>query len=254
MGKGRHAIAVLVLFMGFAGCRGPAPRPRAQRLHPVASAAPLQRFGYTIQAGAFAKVENAARLAARLQAEGLPATYMPTPSGLYRVRFGDFRTRDAARQRAEALKASGIIDVFWVVSPEEQPAARMDKGEVPAFRRGLLETARSFLGVPYLWGGSTEKGFDCSGFAMAVYQLNGLKLPRSSQAQCEAGRPVAIRELQVGDLVFFSMNGGSRASHVGVYAGDGKFIHAPKRGRNVCMESLAGNGFREHFLGGRSYV
>jgi len=130
----------------------------------------------------------------------------------------------------------------------------MDKGEIPAFRRGLLETARSFLGVPYLWGGSTEQGFDCSGFSMAVYQLNGLKLPRSSREQCEAGRPVGIRELQVGDLVFFAMNGGGRVSHVGVYAGDGKFIHAPKRGRNVCVESLAGNGFREHFVGGRSYV
>ncbi len=254
MGKGGYTFTVLALALGLAGCRAPSPRPPASHLPRASSpVAPLQRFGYTIQAGAFAHVENAARLASRLQGQGLEATYMPTPSGLYRVRFGDFKTREAARQRAEALKASGIIDAFWVVSLEEQPAARLGR-EIPALRRSLLETARSFLGVPYLWGGSSEQGFDCSGLAKAVYQLNGLRLPRSSQDQCDAGRPVAFRELQVGDLVFFAMNGGSRASHVGVYAGDGTFIHAPKRGRKVCVESLSASGFRERFLGGRSYV
>ena len=214
----------------------------------------VPHLGFAIQAGAFAKVENAARLAAQLQAQGLDATYLPSPSGLYRVRCGDFRTREAARQRAETLRTSGLIDAFWIVAPEDQTAAHMNPGEVSAFRRNLVETARSYLGVPYLWGGSTEQGFDCSGLAMAVYQLNGLRLPRSSQAQIEAGRVVANSELQSGDLVFFAMSGNGRVSHVGIYVGDGIFIHAPGKGRKVCAESLASSGFRDRLVGGRSYL
>ncbi len=255
MGKGRQAVAVLALLLGLAGCRGPAPRPRGPS-HPKTplTSAPLPRLGFAIQAGAFARVENAARLAAQLQAQGLDATYMPTPSGLFRVRFGDFRTREAARERAEALRTTGLIETFWVVSPEEQPAARMNLGELPALRRSLVATARSFLGVPYLWGGSTDQGFDCSGLAMAVYQLNGLRLPRSSSAQFDAGRTVAGAELQAGDLVFFAMGGKGRVSHVGIYVGEGAFIHAPAKGRRVCLESLASNGFRDRLLGGRGYL
>lgn len=240
------------LLLGLGGCGGPKPVP--VKPIPKPAATPLPRLGYAIQAGAFAKVENAARLAAQLQAQGLDATYLPSPSGLYRVRFGDFRTREAARQRAEALRISNLIDAFWIVAPEEQPAAHMERGELPAFRRNLVETARSFLGVPYLWGGSTEQGFDCSGLAMAVYQLNGLRLPRSSTAQFEAGRAVASRELQPGDLVFFSMTGNGRVSHVGIYVGEGAFIHAPGSGRKVCKENLDSAGFRGRLAGGRSYL
>ncbi len=236
-------------------CARPKPYPAAFITpRPAALSVPLSRLGFAIQAGAFAKVENAARLSVHLQAQGLDATYLPTPSGLFRVRFGDFRNREAARERAETLRATGLIEDFWVVAPEERVVARMDRSEVPALRRSLVETARSFLGVPYLWGGSTDQGFDCSGLAMAVYQLNGLRLPRSSQAQCDAGRVQAGAELQAGDLVFFAMQGNGRVSHVGIYAGDGTFIHAPRKGRKVCVESLASSGFRDRLVGGRSYL
>lgn len=234
-----------------AGCGRPEPRvvPR-----PARSALALPRLGYALQAGAFAKVENAARFAAQLQAQGLDATYAPSQSGLFRVRFGDFPSRDLAKRRAEALKEAGLLESYWIVTPEEQPAARMNAEELPLLRRKLAETASGFLGVPYLWGGSTEQGFDCSGLVMAVYQLNGLRLPRSSQAQFEAGREVAEQELKPGDLVFFSANGRGRVSHVGVYEGEGVFIHAPSRGRSVCRDRLDAPAQRERFVGGRSFL
>jgi len=251
-----NSVLALTLIALLAGCSKPRPRPSAPITpRPVSrSVAPLAHVGFAIQAGAFAKVENAARLAGQLQAQGMDATYQPTPAGLFRVRFGDFRTREAARQKAETLRASGLIEAFWIVSPEEQPAARMALSELPTLRRSLVETARSFLGVPYLWGGSTDQGFDCSGLAMAVYQLNGLRLPRSSQAQADAGRVLPSTDLQAGDLVFFAMNGSGRISHVGVYIGDDTFIHAPSKGRKVCVESLDSKGFRGRLVGGRSYL
>lgn len=248
MQRGRKAVGITLLALGLFGCRGPAPRPS------IRASAPLVRIGYTLQVGAFAKVENAARLAAQLQERGFDATYMPSPGGLYRVRFGDFRTREAARERAEAMRKTGLIEGFWVVTPEEQPAARMDRGDLPTLRKSLVETARSYLGVPYLWGGATEQGFDCSGLAMAVYQLNGLHLPRSSGAQFDAGRTVVGDDLQPGDLVFFAMAGAGRVSHVGIYAGEGTFIHAPSKGRHVCVENLAATTYRNRFMGGRSYL
>jgi len=252
MQRGRQVVGIVALTLRLSGCRGPAPQPRPAPA--TRTATPLVRIGFTLQVGAFAKVENAARLAAQLQAQGFDATYLPSPSGLYRVRFGDFRTREAARGRAEALRKTGLIEGFWVVSPEEQPAVRMDRGDLPALRKSLVETARSYLGVPYLWGGTTDQGFDCSGLAMAVYQLNGLRLPRSSGAQFDAGRTVGSDDLQPGDLVFFAMAGRGRVSHVGIYTGDGFFIHAPSKGRHVCVENLAASTYWNRFLGGRSYL
>lgn len=236
------------------GCsRRPEPRPRLEP-EPVRAETSATRVGYTIQVGAFANPENAARLAERLQAQGLEATHFLASKNLYRVRFGDFPTKDAARKRAEALKRAGSIEEFYVVAPEEQAVARLPKTGATGLRHQLVETARNQLGVPYLWGGTSREGFDCSGLAMTVYRVNGLRLPRSSREQFDGGKPLAQEALQEGDLVFFSTDGSGRVSHVGVYVGGGAFIHAPGRGRAVCRDELSDRYFKTRYLGARSYL
>lgn len=214
----------------------------------------LARLGFTIQAGAFTKVENAARLTRSLQESGLAATYFVARRGLYKVRFGSFPTRELARARAAELRAAGVIAEFYIVSPEEYTVAKQAQRGEAYIREALARTARSFLGVPYLWGGtSAETGFDCSGLAMAVYQLNGLGLPRSSGDQFAAGIPVDQTSLSRGDLIFFSGEG-EKVSHVGIYVGNGLFIHAPGKGKRIRTDSLDKESFSRSYVGARSYL
>ncbi len=253
----RSVIQVVLAGLILAGCSAPRPvPPRAVPPRPVPArpvpAPKLARLGFTIQAGAFARVENASRLADLLQSRGLDAVYYAAQPGLYRVRFGDFPTREAARARAEALRAAGVIREFYLVPPEEPPLARPAPRELTGLRANLVETAATYLGVPYLWGGTTPKGFDCSGLAMAVYRLNGLQLPRNSKAQFDAGTRTTTPS--PGDLVFFATAGGNEVSHVGIYAGDDVFIHAPGRGRRIARERLGDPYYRDRYLGARSYL
>ncbi len=212
-------------------------------------------LGYAIQAGAFAKIENAAGLAETLQKKGLNATYWVAESGLYRVQFGNFLSREAARNRAERLRSTGVIESYCIIGPGEYTAARREGSGPDDLRDELVKTARRYIGLPYLWGGACpENGFDCSGFALAVYQVNGLDLPRTSREQFDAGIPKERDRLVKGDLVFFSFGRGGPVSHVGIYAGEGWFIHAPGKGRKIRMDSLSEEYYREHYAGGRSYL
>jgi len=117
----------------------------------------------------------------------------------------------------------------------------------------LVVTAMGFLGVPYRRGGSSAEtgGFDCSGFVKAIYeQTVGLVLPRRAEQQAAATQAVDKRDLQPGDLVFF--NTMRRAfSHVGIYVGEGKFIHSPKPGAEVRVENMGANYWQRRFDGAR---
>jgi hypothetical protein len=92
----------------------------------------------------------------------------------------------------------------------------------------LIATAEAFLGVPYLWGGTTALGMDCSGYVQQVYRLNGIRLDRDADQQAMEGRPV--EEARAGDLLFF---GDARVTHVGIAIGDGTFLNAPQKGAVV---------------------
>lgn len=229
----------------------PAPSPAK----PISAARELPQLGFTIQVGAFSVVSNAIRLTGSLNRQNLGAYYFLHASGLYKVRFGDFATKESAQQRAESLVSAGVIEEFYIVSPEEYSVAkRVSRGE-SYLREEIVSTARSFIGLPYSWGGtSPEEGFDCSGLTMAVYELNGLKLPRSSKDQFAAGTPVRRDRLLEGDLVFFATSHGKKVTHVGIYTGDGQFIHAPGEDKQIRMDSLSNGYFRSHYLGARTYL
>jgi hypothetical protein len=116
----------------------------------------------------------------------------------------------------------------------------------------LVVHALGFLGVPYRRGGeSVETGFDCSGFVRAIYeQTVGLVLPRKADDQAAATQVIDRTDLKPGDLVFF--NTMRRAfSHVGIYIGEGKFIHSPKPGAEVRVEDMGGSYWRRRFDGAR---
>ena len=116
----------------------------------------------------------------------------------------------------------------------------------------LVIDAMGFLGVPYQRGGnSADTGFDCSGFVRAIYQQSiGLLLPRKAEQQAAATQQIEQKDLQPGDLVFF--NTMRRAfSHVGIYVGDGKFIHSPKPGGEVRLENMGMDYWSHRFDGAR---
>ena len=117
----------------------------------------------------------------------------------------------------------------------------------------LVDNAMGFLGVPYKRGGNSAEtgGFDCSGFVRAIYeQTLGLVLPRRASQQAAATQVIDRKDLQPGDLVFF--NTMRRAfSHVGIYVGNGKFIHAPRTGAEVRVEDMGVRYWRSRFSGAR---
>jgi cell wall-associated NlpC family hydrolase len=119
----------------------------------------------------------------------------------------------------------------------------------------LVVTAMGFLGVPYRRGGnSLETGFDCSGFVRAMYQQTvGLVLPRRANEQAAATQQIDKRDLQPGDLVFFNTMR-KAFSHVGIYVGEGKFIHSPKPGAQVRVEDMGVSYWSTRFDGARRVV
>lgn len=108
----------------------------------------------------------------------------------------------------------------------------------PAIPSGWRETALSYLGTPYVFGGNTREGLDCSAFVLQVFNSMGIKLPRVSRDQARIGRPVTTNELQPGDLLFFDTIGRGRISHVGIYMGDDKFINANSYRGQVTIDGF----------------
>ena len=160
------------------------------------------------------------------------------------------KAQEAARQAALQRELQQRLDAQRASAAQQalvqtvQPPSGGGTAPPPSYG-GVVGIAMRYLGVPYVWGGASPSGFDCSGFTMYVYAQVGVSLPHNAAAQFGYGSPVSRSQLQPGDLVFFDGLG-----HVGLYVGGGSFIHAPHTGDVVKISSLTG-WYAATFVGGR---
>lgn len=125
--------------------------------------------------------------------------------------------------------------------------------------RRVLDSGDELIGTPYVWGGGTPRGFDCSGFVQYIYREHGVELPRTSRQMAHAGEPVAARiaSLAPGDLMLFS-GSTSTISHVAIYAGNGRILHSSSSGHGVGYDRLddtrRGRYFTSHFVAARRVI
>ena len=121
-------------------------------------------------------------------------------------------------------------------------------------QKDVIQTALSLLGTPYRFGGATPEGFDCSGFVNYVYRHSvSLVLPRESHDLARVGKPVPTADLQPADLVYFKIER-QKPLHVGIYIGDGRFIHAPSSKGTVNIQSLRLDYWRDRFITARRVI
>lgn len=175
----------------------------------------------------------------------------------YRIALGDgkygwvssefvvYRDSSTSRGSDESIVAAVNSDESADTVADESASA--DSGDL---RQNIVAYARKFLGVKYVYGGSSPKGFDCSGFVQYVMKHFDIKVDRSSDDQALNGKKISKSELKPGDMVFFDTNGGHNAiEHAGIYIGDGNFIHASSGSAHKVTISNLNEGFYE-----RSYM
>lgn len=156
-----------------------------------------------------------------------------------------------------ASNASTSRGVENLAPKEEDKNEEAESKEESNLGKQIVEYARKFLGVKYVWGGSSPKGFDCSGFSSYVYSNFGIKIERVAADQAKQGTKIKKSELKAGDLVFFDTNGGSNhINHVGIYIGKGQFIHASS-GRNskkVVISDLSSGFYASNYMTARRFI
>lgn len=151
------------------------------------------------------------------------------------------------RVRSYAL----AVAVLALAACGSNPPA-VEHGEAASPGEKAARTALEQVGIPYRYGGNTPRGFDCSGLVQFSYSSAGINVPRTTGQLWSAAKPVDRRELRAGDLLFFSIEG--KMSHVGMYLGEHRFVHAPQSGRTVSVASLESPFYREAFIrAGRIY-
>jgi len=120
-------------------------------------------------------------------------------------------------------------------------------------KKQLLEDAKYFKGGKYVWGGTTPQGFDCSGYVQYLYNKHNIHLPRTAWAQSKRGKAIDRNNLQKGDLLFFltDKKRGIPVTHVGIYLGDGKFIHAASKKKGIIISPIHNGYYSDKFVSAR---
>ena len=153
-------------------------------------------------------------------------------------------------QKKQKLKSDGIVEnKTYTILMGKNIKGNNENTQDKA--KQITDAAKSFIGVPYKFGGTTPKGFDCSGFVQYVFDKRKITLPRAADAQYKVGKVIMQKDLQQGDLVFFSTYE-KGASHCGVYLEQGKFIHASSHG--VMISRLDESYWKTRYLGARRVI
>lgn len=156
-------------------------------------------------------------------------------------------------QKANGLYPDGIVgkNTYSALNSSSASASLSSRGTVGGAASGsnIIATANSYIGVPYVWGGTSPKGFDCSGFVCYVFGKYKIWLPRTAANQYTKGIEVSKANLKTGDLVFFTTYA-SGASHVGIYIGNGDFIHASSS-KGITISNLSNNYYKQRYIGAK---
>lgn len=150
---------------------------------------------------------------------------------------------------------TSLLSCLFGCSGTGRQAPIVDSYETISDRGSHISSlAKGFIGTPYRYGGQDPAGFDCSGLVHYTHRKTGIVVPRTSKGQYAAARYIETDELSPGDVIFFRLSYWRRVSHVGIYAGNGKFIHAPKSGQRVSMSNINTPYWRDRIVkAGRFY-
>ena len=153
-----------------------------------------------------------------------------------------------AFQKTQGIKADGLIGpaTYSALLGKEMPDITHSASHLA---NSIISLSMNYIGVPYIFGGTSPYGFDCSGYVQYVFAKAGISIPRTADVQYDFGTPISTTDLVSGDLVFFTTYTYG-ASHVGIYLGDNNFIHASSS-RGVTIDSLGSSYWSSHYIGAR---
>lgn len=161
------------------------------------------------------------------------------------------------KSKSQKIKISAIFAImaFSLILSGCGSSPKYQRSKTSASKQAVIKTAKNMLGVKYRYGGtSPSRGFDCSGLVQYSHKSAGINLPRTTGQQYKASKRVSRKYLKAGDLVFFKTAISRAVSHVGIYLGNNKFIHAPSSGKRVKISSMKENYWRKRFTGAGRFL
>ena len=181
---------------------------------------------------------------------------LPTPKKKVKTASPKKVVKTSTAKSAEQKHAKKQANPVTAKHAESKTTQEVESGNIFSrtieAAKNMVRHALTWLGTRYIWGGTSRQGIDCSGLTRELYAKLGIKLPHSAQKQSKLGQRVAGNALKPGDLVFFNTNRGP-CTHVGIYIGDGKFLHAANPKRGVRIDSLSSSYYSKRLAAARRY-